>query len=318
MVQYHRLTREERYQIEALLRSGLGIRPIARLLARDPSTISREVRCLKESYVAVAADEQSQWQRHKQRPKCRKIQGSLERYVRQRIVQDWSPEQVSGKLRLDQADGVSHQTIYRFIKRDRLQKGFLYKHLRILRKQRKDKVLRWKPTRLEGRSMIAQRPAIVEKRQRLGDYERDTMFGWAKGPILLTFIDRTSRYTKLAFLSHKCSRLVHRKTLQCLKDEPVKTITNDNGTEFSRHRETARALHAPIYFTHSYRAWERGTNENLNGLVRQYYPRKKPWPDTSDRQLKRVQDLLNNRPRKCLGFQTPAEVHAKLKASLLR
>lgn len=319
MKNYHRLAHAERYQIEALVNSGLGVREIARQLNRSPSSICREVRRLAGSYRAEVAEEQSQVLRKRPRFDLRKIRGSLKTYVHDKLNLDWSPEQISGRLRCENEDvGVSHQTIYRYLKREKEFGGVLWRHLRILRKQRKDKFPRWKPTRLEGRTLIADRPAIVEKRQRVGDFERDTVEGKRGRSLLLTAVDRTSRFSKIAWIEKKCSYLTHEKTVQCLKDEFVRSITNDNGTEFSQHQSTADQLGTKIYFSRAYRAWERGTNENFNGLLRQYFPKKKDIGVVSEEEIQRIEDLLNNRPRKYLGYKTPKEVHQHLKRQLLR
>ncbi|MFQ5544077.1 MAG: IS30 family transposase [Nitrospiria bacterium] len=318
MVKYYRLTLEERYQIEALLTSGMSLRGIARQLKRSPSTLSREVRKLGCPYEAFSSDQRTQDLRRTLHPELRKIQGALEDYVREKIGQDWSPEQIAGWLRHKKNGKLSHQTIYRYLRRDKAKKGSLCKHLRILsRPKQRPKALR-KPTALGERTMIDQRPSVVEERNRLGDYERDTMMGKWNGPFLLTMVDRTSRYAKIAWVKRKCSVLVHRATVKHLREEPVKTITNDNGSEFSKHKRTARALKAKVYFSQPYHSWERGTNENFNGLLRQYFPRRMDLSEVTSEELKSVEDLLNNRPRKCLGFKTPFEVQEQLKRQVLR
>jgi len=324
MTGYHRLTREERYQIEALLNSGLSLRQMAQQLNRAPSTLSRELAKSKanQTYSAGFADNRSQEQRRKPRYSLRKIRGELETYIREKILLDWSPEQIVGRRRqLRMSPSICYQSIYRYIERDKKRWGSLWSHLRVLRKKRKDrKSPHWRPftAGLPPRTMIEERPKIVEARRRLGDYERDTLLGKAHRSLLLTIVDRTSRLLKLAWLPKSTSHFVHEATVGLLKKETVKTITNDNGHEFARHPETARALKAAIYFSHSYRAWERGTNENTNGLLRQYFPRKKDIAQPPAKELRRIEYLLNTRPRKCLGFKTPLEIHQKLKSSVLR
>lgn len=335
MANYRRLTRDERYQIEALLKSGLGIRAIARQLKREPSSISREVKKLKlllvplsstsiecGSYSAGLAEEWTQGKRRQPRFNDRKIQGQLEVAIREKLLLDWSPEQISGKFRISRSKRqVCFLTIYRYIERDKAEQGELWKHLRILRKNGKDrKIPSWRPYRVNicDRVKIKERPKIVEQRSRLGDFERDSVLGIFNGSILLTIVDRTSRLLKMAWLPEKNSQLVHRATVALLKTEIVNTITNDNGSEFARHKQTAQALDASIYFSRSYRAWERGTNENLNGLIRQYFPRKRDIGNPSPSELRRITHLINSRPRKCLGYKTPLEVHAELKAKVLR
>lgn len=215
---------------------------------------------------------------------------------------------------------LSKQSIYRHIERERRKGNRLVKHLRLLRRERQDrKRATWlaPSERLTRRTWIDQRPKVVEKRCRLGDFERDTVFGKLNGPLLLTLIDRRSRYAKLEWLPKKCSTLIHAATVRALKNEVVRTITNDNGTEFVKHELTAKELNTKIYFSRAYRAWERGTNENFNGLLRQYYPRYNCVGHPTRAQLKKVERELNNRPRKVLGWKTPAEVHKKLRSKVL-
>ena len=321
-MQYRRLTHEERYQLDVLLRSGLSTRAIARMMDRSPSTVSRELgrASNRRDYSPEKAQRAAKQRSLGRYDSRRKIQGEVERYVRTRIQLDWSPEQISGRMRrTGHLSWVSHQTIYRFLERNRQTQGELWKHLRILRRQRKDrKKPNWKPaSRLyPQRTYLKDRPKIVEERTRLGDYERDSVLGKFNGPFLLTLVDRTSRRVKLAWIETKSASLIHKATVRKLRHEPLKTITNDNGTEFARHKQTAQALRIQIYFSHAYRSWERGTNENTNGLIRQYFPRRSAIENSN--KIHKVEKMLNARPRKCLGFQTPDEVHEKLKSSVLR
>ena len=328
MGDYHRLTLAERYQIEALLGSGLSFGQISRQLGRSVSTISREVSRFRtrQAYRADFAESLAQQAGYRGQAKCRRITGELADYVVSRLRLDWSPEQIDGSLRREQQTCVvSYQTIYRFIRRDRACGGKLYRHLRILRKQRKDrKKAAWRPKthwRLRDRRDIEMRPEIVEKRVRVGDYERDLVLGKRGRSVLLTVVDRTSKLLKLQCLEKNLSGLVHRATVRLLKGEPVETITNDNGREFALHRTTEKALGAKVYFSKAYRSWERGTNENINGLIRQYFPKKKDIGNPPRKRIQEIEHLINTRPRKCLGYRTPLEVHEELKqkqASALR
>lgn len=318
---YRRLTREERYQIGALKNSGLSIRAISRQLLRQASTISRELkRCPNLPYEPDKADHAAV-----KKASCRnfgklKLRGPLLEYVREKIVADWSPEQIAGRLKHDQAvTTISLQSIYKYLAKDKETGGRLTAHLRILRKERKDrKKLHWqrKAVNTDDRVSIEQRPPIVEERRRLGDFERDTVFGTFGGALLLSHVDRVSRITKLALVDWKSSDLIHEATLKCLRGEIVETITNDNGAEFARHRKTAEALGASIFFSHPYRSWERGSNENTNGLIRQYFPRRTAIK--SAERVAEVEHILNSRPRKCLDYRTPYEVHESLRSSVLR
>ena len=320
MARFRRLTREERYQIQALIDTGLSIRETARHLKRSPSTVCRELPkgISHGSYCPARANRETERLKRLPIPERRKVRGEIQTYILSKLALDWSPEQMAGRLRFERGHTViSTPTIYKFLEQNKVYGGELWKRLRILRKQRKDrKQAHWKPKEhLPGRVMIEKRPKIVELRKRLGDYERDTVRGRVNRAMLLTLVDRTSRLVKIERIAKNSSELVHQATVTALKNEPVKTITNDNGTEFSKHYKTKKALRAPVYFANSYRSWERGTNENTNGLIRQYFPKRKKKDPPNKKRLKQIERLLNNRPRKVLGFKTPAEVHRQLKSS---
>ena len=314
---YRQLDLKERGQIEILRKEGKGIREIARLLGRSGSTISWELKKQRKDYCAESAQKETWRKRHQPRILQRVITGAIEQTIRDYLVKDWSPEQIVGRLGKEGFRNLpSFQSIYRFIERDDRDGGKLKKHLRILRKQGKHRTRPKYVTvnrRLTPRLTIEERPKIVEKRSRLGDYERDTVLGKRNGILLLTLVDRTSRRVRIASVSKLCSNEVHEATCRLLEHELVHTITNDNGTEFQRFKETQKALSVAIYFAKAYHAWERGTNENTNGLIRQYFPRKKPIPNLRDDEIQAIENHLNNRPRKCLDYKTPNEIHALLK-----
>lgn len=309
---YQRLTLKERYQIQTYLDSCLSLRGIARKLKVSPSTISNEIAKCGIIYDAEVAQEITSQRNLSRRFGRYKIKGRLKVVIKQKLSMKWSPEQISGRLKFEGRDAISHQSIYRYIERDKSAGGRIFKHLRILRKQRKDrKSINWQPfyDSRQERTHISKRPKIVEKRRRLGDWERDLVFGKVNETLLLTMTDRVSRLNRLELIRKKCSKLVHKGTLKGLKFERVKSITNDNGKEFAMHKETSVKLKAPCYFARPYRSWERGTNENANGLLRQYFPRKTSMKGLTAKQVKQVERQLNNRPRKILGYKTPFEVH---------
>lgn len=309
---YRRLTLGQRYQIELLISKRVSKAAIARELKVSRSTITRELRLCKKSYCAEEAQRASLTNLERRSKANRKISGSIKDHVEQLILNDWSPEQAEKTILEETGEYVSLRTIYRYIERDALEGGKLKKHLRILRKQRKD---RKKPQYrsdqglVRNRTPIEKRPKVVETRSRIGDYERDTMLGVRGGNVLLAIVDRKTRYLKIAMLPKLSAENAHRATVALLKNNVVKTITNDNGIEFAFHQKTSKQLNAPIYFSRSYRAWERGTNENTIGLLRQYFPKKKPIPKLTKRALLKIQDKLNKRPRKVLGFKTPHELY---------
>jgi transposase, IS30 family len=311
---YRRLTLEDRYQIQFLKSKGATQAAIAKELNVARSTILRELRlCLGDYSAEVAWFEAMENSLRRSRAKW-KIKGELKENVDRLIKEDWSPEQIEDDLKKTGGIDLSHRTIYRYIERDKLLGGKLKSHLRILRKQRKD---RKKPKYrayqglVRDRVPISKRSKRVEKRNRIGDYERDTVLGKRGGAVLLTIVDRKTRYLHVACLKRNSAQLAHEATVRLLKKHPVKTITNDNGTEFAYHLKTSKALKTPIYFSRSYRAWERGTNENTNGLLRQYFPKSRAIPMLRWHELKKIEKKLNTRPRKCLGFKTPYELYLR-------
>jgi IS30 family transposase len=314
-LRYKRLTREERYQIQALIKSGLSIRKTADTLGRAASTISREIHrnSSVRGYRPVMAHEQSLNRRTDVHPPLR-IQGEIEARVRRLLLKKWSPEQISGRLRLKEHIRLAPETIYSYIYRDFKSGGSLHVNLRRNRKRRRSHAAGRAYKRC-GRRLtyppISTRPSIVEARRRLGDYERDTVLGKFQGPVLLTIVDRASRLTFIGKVERIDAKLTDLKTVQLLKRNPVHTITNDNGPEFANYKVTSKKLKVPIYFNDPYSSWQRGTNENTNGLIRQFYPKGTDFTKISVNDIKKVQTLLNQRPRKCLGFQTPQEVHSQ-------
>jgi IS30 family transposase len=317
---YRRLTLRDRYQIELLKGKGVRNSVIARELKVHPATISREVKRTGDFYCATKALKMAAREQGRRSLANRKICGSIKRRIDELILGDWSPEQIENELKLNKIK-ISYKTIYRYIERDKLSGGNLKSHLRILRKQRKDrKKPQYRPYQglINDRVPISKRPKIVEKRSRIGDYERDTMFGSKGGQVILAVVDRKTRYLHLAAIKKNCAELVHQATLRVLKNRNVKTITNDNGSEFAFHIKTAKALKTKIYFSRSYAAWERGTNENTIGLLRQYLPRKKPFPKLTPALLRKLESTLNNRPKKCLGFNTPAQLYNQKPGQVLR
>lgn len=321
---YRRLTREERYQIAALRKTAQTLNDIGRVLGRPASTISREIRA---NAGWMGYDGQTAHLNSRNRRKnCRcgpepKIAGDNERQVREHLESHWSPEQISGRLKTERGIKISCSSIYRFIYKDAEQGGDLWRCLRTQRRKRKTQkrsILAANFKKLNEVRPIRDRPKIVDEKKRLGDLERDLIWDRRLGSAILTINDRATRRVRIAWIPSKSSEIVHRKTLELLRDYPqIKTITNDHGTEFAKHRETERALGAKVYFSNKGCAWERGANENTNGLLRQYFPRQMDFGQIRPSQLRAAENLLNNRPRKCLGYRTPNEVHEQL-GQLLR
>ena len=310
MRSYHQLTQAQRYQISALRSLNHSYAEIARAIGVHKSTVSRELArnpWNQSGWWALVADSRARYRRRK--PVYRippVVWAQVERLLRE----DWSPEQISNRLRLEQGLRISHEWIYQHIFADKDRGGELYQHLRLLRKRKK------RGRRLDKRGKMANilsielRPALVESRERLGDWEVDTLQGKQKGKALITLTERKSRLTLLALVKRRSAPLVRDQI--CSRLLPYKdrlyTITSDRGMEFWGHAEIARTLGITFYFAHPYSAWERGTNENTNGLLRQYFPKYTSLKRVSEAQVEAVMNKLNHRPRKILGFRTPFEV----------
>ena len=226
------------------------------------------------------------------------------------IQLDWSPEQIAGRLRLEDGARVSHEWIYRFIYADKQSGGELYRHLRVKKQKRKRYGAYERRGRQYDRISIDERPAIVDSRRRLGDWEGDTIVGTkGKTASIVSLVERKTSFTLIGKLTRRTA--VETLNMMTTLLEPFKslvhTITCDNGKEFSCHKEIAANLGASVYFAHPYASWERGLNENTNGLIRQYFPRKHDFAAITDDQIRKVTERLNHRPRKKLGFKTPFE-----------
>jgi IS30 family transposase len=235
------------------------------------------------------------------------------------LRQDWSPEQVSGWLKTQEHKSVSHEWIYQHILADKHYGGNLYRHLRCQKRRRKRYGCYDRRGTLPNRVSIDKRPEIVNSRQRLGDWEVDTVIGKGQQQAIVTLTERRSR---LALI-----RKVEQRTAQAVKDailvllQPLMaqthTLTSDNGKEFALHQQIAEQLQATFFFSHPYSAWERGTNENMNGLLRQYFPKTQSFKTVTDDQITSTMHRLNNRPRKTLAFRTPFEVFSELSSVAL-
>lgn len=310
---YNRLTREERYQIEVLLNRDFTHSEIADELNRNRSTILREIRrCLRGRYRAETADKRARLQRSKQRRPL-KIQGELKEKIDEKLRLQLSPDEISGEFK-HEGVCVSHETIYQYVYRDAKLGGKLFKHLRQRIRKRKKRISGRKPRGQAGlrldRRWIEERPEIVDHRVRLGDLERDTMI--CKNGRLLTIVDRVSKLVWIKKLKGMTSGEVHEATLEALDGERVLSLTNDNGPEFGLHCQTERVLRAKIYFSRPYCSWQRGTNENTNGLIRQYFPKGFDLSKVTEDDVAEVEARLNSRPRKNLGYRSPIEVHERL------
>ena len=319
MSRYRRVTYEDRCQIYALSKCGTGQESIASVLGVSQSTVSRELRRNRgqRGYRFKQAEAKAQ-ARQAIRSKPRKLTASVRRKVEAKLRQmRWSPEQISGWLR-DQGIRLSHERIYQMIWQDKRDGGNLWRSLR-----RRGKRYNKRAGKNAGRGLIpnridiSDRPAIVARKARLGDWEGDTVASAGHKGGLLTLVERKSLLTKISKLRRSTARATQRATVRRLKPigNFVHTITFDNGKEFAAHQDIAHALKAKIFFATPYHAWERGLNENTNGLIRDFFPKGTDFSTISNAEVAKVERLLNARPRKSLGFRSPQEVFDSLACS---
>jgi transposase, IS30 family len=318
---YHQLTKDQRCQLCALKNSGESPEKIAIILNVDRSTIYRELARNPGEYEYQQAHDRA-LEKKRRSSRNFKMTPELIAIVEDKLKLQWSPEQISGWLkRRPGRQSVSHETIYRHIWAGKKKGSFLYKHLRRHGKKY-NKRSSGKAGRgcIPGRIDIAERPAIVEKKERLGDWEIDTIIGAGHKGAVVSMVERHSKLTFLAKVSRKTAEEVEEALTSRLSDvkDCVLTITADNGKEFANHRTIADRLGATVYFARPYHSWERGLNEHTNGLVRQYLPKYERLDSVTNKTLEEIENLLNNRPRKVLQFLTPIEVFNESRASCAR
>ena len=316
---YSQLTEGERNQFYALRQAKMPMTEIANQLGRSRNTLYNELNRNRgrRGYRPRQAQQFAE-KRRSETVQPLKMHPEVIAYIDSKLQRQWAPEQIAGTMKTD-PDGpglaVSHETIYRYVGDDKRAGGTLYTHLRHgqkkRRKRRGSKDLRGK---IRNRVDIDQRPAVVETRKRLGDWEADLVCGTGTSGYLVTLVERVSRRVLIGFTQTKTAREVTSEILRLLKDEVVETITFDNGKEFAGHERIAAELGCQCYFAKPYHSWERGLNENTNGLIRQYFPKKMSFAKITADQIALVQHRLNTRPRKCLGFKTPDRVYFSLAA----
>jgi len=327
---YRQLNLDERYQIQTRIGLKHSISEIARALGRHPSTISRELernsapippchyafRNPKPKYYALPADRKTRRRRVAKGAAQRKIKGELQELVESKLRLSWSPEQISARLRSELGIIVSHETVYQHILRNKETLWFYRRCLRF----GGSKHHRFKTSRVATalRSGIEARPKEANERAELGHWERDCVLGKRGESALLTFVDRKSRYVRLAHISNVNSANVESATLDALHGLPAKTLTNDNGVEFKRAQYLTSNVAVPIYFCNPHSPWERGSVENANGLLRQYFPKGYDFDKLPSWAPSAVENTLNFRPRKVLGFKTPHEVFHNTTIQLMK
>ena len=315
---YNRLTEDKRIELYALRKAGLTQAAIAAELNVHPSTISREVK--RNTGLRGYRPKQAHrlaCSRRAQSYSCRISQTTWES-VDAMIEQDWSPEQISGYLKVNGDPSVSPEWIYQHIYEDKRQGGTLHTHLRCQKKRRKRHGTTDRRGQIIGRVCITERPDVVETRSRIGDWEVDTVIGKQGGAVLVTLAERKSRFSMIIKAENKTAAAVSAAITKAMAPYAanVHTLTYDNGKEFAYHQKVSDGLDAKGFFAHPYHSWERGLNENTNGLIRQYLPKGKSFDDLSDQEVQDIMDKLNNRPRKCLGFKTPNQVFQNEKSEI--
>ncbi|MCP3686274.1 MAG: IS30 family transposase [bacterium] len=302
------LTLEERIKMEALVEMDIGADQIAKQLGRGRSTIYRELQrgdscsphysaklCQKQARHSMSRNQESKSPAH-----------NVIKIVEEKILNEqWSPEQISNWLKIQGRESVSFTWIYKYIKKDKAEGGELHNHLRrgcgsYLKGHKPYK------GKIKDRVSIEARPEIVNQRSRLGDYEIDLIVGPKNKGAILTIVDRLSRECRISMLSGKSSEKVCSSVVEVLPSN-ARTVTSDNGTEFTDHKKISSKCKLQYYFAHPYASYERGSIENLNGLIRQYIPKGTGFDFIKEEEIKAIEEKLNNRPRKVLDFLTPVD-----------
>jgi IS30 family transposase len=317
---YTHFTWEERFDISQV-KGAVSLREIGRRLGRSHTSISRELKRNGPAfpglaYGADAAHERAQRRQSQARHYRRQDHAPLLRYVERRLRIDWPPGAISGRLKLKYPDDlqmrISPDTIYRWVALDSQQGGELYRHLRRRHKHRRRQKRYGAGRRfIPGRVGIEQRPAIVNERSRFGDWEGDLVVGSRNPGAIATHVERRSRYLKASLLENRKAETFNAAATPVYQQLPEalrQTLTVDNGKEFSRFKDLESSTKLKVFFADPYAAWQRGTNENTNGLLRFYFPKGTDFSQVSEDELNGAVKRLNHRPRKCLGYRTPYEV----------
>lgn len=311
------ITEQQRYTISAMKKHGYSNTEIAKIIGKNKSSVGRELKRNSDKRDGVYKAELAQRKahgRHKNKTKRLKFTSEVKAYVEKKIKDDWSPEEISGRAKLDRVNCVSHECIYQYIWQNKRNGGELYLHLRRHgKKYRKRGSLKDSRGIIKNRISIDERPEIVKEKNRFGDLEIDTVIGKNHKGALLTINDRFTSLVWIRRLEGKHAEPLIKKTIEALMPMKVllHTITGDNGKEFAGHQQIAKELNLDFYFAHPYHSWERGANENTNGLIRQYFPKGSSFENITDKQVAYVQNKLNNRPRKRLGYLSPVEYFYK-------
>lgn len=316
---YTHFTLDERKCLQKLLSENKSFRQIAQILNRSPSSISREVKRNKAKHKPHKSVDNKYWYNFWRADNLAKIrrrdkrrtalkEGTLKfDYVVEKLSLYWSPEQIAMRLRVDHpGEKVCAATIYRYLKRKELPKVTVKTHLR-----RRGKFILPRNTSynsIQPERIIPEWDEIIKERARIGDFEGDTVYGGVGKGLIVTLVDRKSRYLLAGKLDSRNAELTESVIVDLLTDVPVKSISLDNGSEFSRFKEIEKRLKVPVYFAEPHKPWQRGTNENTNDIIRFFFPKGCNFHQISDEEIQTVVELINTRPRKCLNWKTPKEV----------
>lgn len=320
---YTHFTLTERKYLQELLSAGYSFRKIAAILERSPSSISREVRRNKAKYRPHHKPDNKYWYNHwhaykcyirRRREQCRRAlkPGTPEwEYILAGLQQYWSPETISGRWHKEYPERkpLCVSTIYRYIRLGRFPEITAKQHLR--RRGKRIQTRKANYNSIQPDRIIPQWPEEIRNRLRIGDWEGDTVYGGIGRGLLVTLVDRKSRYLKMGLLSARTAEGTRKVIEKLLRGLPVKSVSLDNGSEFSEFRKLEEHLHTLVYFAEPHKPWQRGTNENTNDIVRFFFPKGYDFGTVTDEDILSVENLINNRPRKCLGWKTPAEVLAQ-------
>ena len=312
MKKYKQLTQEQRYHILGFRKAGFSMSVIANEIKVNKSTISREI-SRNSGYRGYRAKQahNTALERRKSAYKKHKMTNALISFIISKLRENWSPEQISGYLKRKNKEPISHEWIYQYIRLDAYESEYLYKYLRRSSKKKKKRYgVMDRRGQVRNEISIEERPEIVDNKTRIGDWEIDTVIGKNRQGVLISIVERKSKITLIRKVDNKSAEIVSNAIIEELKPykNVVYTITFDNGKEFAYHEKISNKLGVKVYFAHPYCSWERGLNENTNGLIRQYFPKKTSFVNITDDDIELVVRKLNSRPRKTLGFATPEEI----------
>lgn len=311
---YKQLTENERYTLSILRKQGYNKAQIAKALGRNRSTISREIArnsCLIDNAYRPSKAQSRTKRRRSLSRRNKRITPEQFKRVTQLLVKDWSPEQIAGHLKEQNESSISHESIYQFIWNDKANGGNLWKHLRQSSKKRRKRYGAYDSRgRMASKRHISERPASVETRNTRGHWEIDTVMGKGSKHCIVTLVERKTGYTLIGQLDDRTTASLNKRTIKIMSkfDGLFTTITADNGTEFHQFKVIEEATGTRFYFANPYHSWERGTNENTNGLIRQYLRKGTSMASLTQAKCNAIAKKLNTRPRKRLGFKTPEEL----------